>query len=790
MNTFLRAISLLLFLGLGVGLAIFAAQRSDRRRGPSDDEQPVPSSPAADPWAVIAAEGSEGLSKPANDTNRRVARTTGLSEPQPFLPADPLPAHPLAAPPSQTPSSPTSLLPPVTTAPPSDDRREANSRLTSDLVSIIQEMIKQPRVQPASAKELVCENESSKPQARDTANGDATKAAAAKAEASPLANVRITQAPPKQKPGEIAPPGDGKGTFQIVVKNEDIRQVLAMLGEEANLNILPSANVTGNISLSLGRVSAEEALEAILKSKGLVAHREGRFIYVGTAEEFAAQEKKKDRVNTRIYRPNYVTAAEIKELVSPLITPTIGKISVTTPAKVGIGSDDTQVGGDSHAGREAVLVQDYESALLQMDRVVLELDRRPLQVAIEAMILSVKLDASHACGVDFQFLKNKGTIRLGLGSPGPSLSSVSFEDGGLKFAFLDGSTSAFVKALETIGDTDVISTPRLLTLNKQRAEILIGAELGYVSTTVTETTATQNVEFLQVGTQLRLRPFIASDGMIRMEIHPELSTGQVRVEGGVTLPDKEVTKVTTNIMVRDGSTVIIGGLMREDLTKNGRRVPFIGALPWASSLGLFGSKDETSERREILVLVTPRIVYDEELHEEGNGAACEFHRRHMIFADKMSPLGKQYLARKYFRQAQEAWACGDRERAMKLINLSIHLNPLDRAAIDFRSDLVAGIRHGEHTFVPAPRETLPPPGMWEDAELVDPPGAAPGLPPELIDQSIPAVPMDSSDKTLPAPSANPRTSTRSRPPQEAARPVGRAPRTTSQPSPDVSRRKK
>ena len=133
--------------------------------------------------------------------------------------------------------------------------------------------------------------------------------------------------------------------------------------------------------------------------------------------------------------------------------------------------------------------------------------------------------------------------------------------------------SSFIEALETIADTNVVASPRVLCLNKQRAEVQIGSELGYVSTTVTENAATQSIDFLEVGTQLRIRPFISSDGFIRMEIHPELSTGTVRIDGGFTLPDKEVTEVTTNIMCRDGNTVVIGGLIREDLATATSQAP-------------------------------------------------------------------------------------------------------------------------------------------------------------------------------------------------------------------------
>ncbi len=819
MSTFLRIGTLLLFVVLGAGLAVcvvfgitpgdaIALCRGEKPAAPNGDsasealaasdpfcstECSAAASATDDPWQTPATSASSGTASPGTNARHHVQppnRPSGDLQNAPLLlnPSAGLGRSPDSAAPPTASTEPGRLpdaraeaakpavapaaasnRPTVggnprgpTTRPPRaghDAEACANPPENQEarLISIIQELVKQPRVQPVSARIAEPTTEETKPSEpsasqRASASQAASPAAVsragaaapgvtapAKSDASPApAGIRITQAPAKKPASSLQAIGNGANGLDIFVKDEDIRQVLALLGETGKLNILPSASVTGNISLSLANVGVMEALEAILKSKGLAARREGRFLYVGTPEEFAAQEKRKDRIATRIYRPNYVTSAEIKNLLTPLLSPTVGKISFTAQSKAGIESNDNQAGGNELATREAVLVQDYESVLAQMDRVVLEIDRRPLQVAIEAMILSVKLDDQHQCGVDFQFLKNEGTIKLGLGSPAASLSGVSFSDGGLKFAYLDSNISMFVKALETIGDTNVISTPRLLTLNKQRAEILIGAELGYVTTTVTETTATQSIDFLKVGTQLRIRPFISSDGMIRMEIHPELSTGQVRVESGLTLPDKEVTKVTTNIMIRDGSTVIIGGLLREDLTKNHRRIPILGALPTLG--GLFGSKDEKTERQEILVLVTPRIVYDDEQHAEGEEAACEFHRRQNVFGDSMSPLGRTYLGRKYFRLAQEAWAAGDDERATRYITLSIHINPSDRAAIDLRSDIAAGVKHGAHTLhgsLPGgPAATMPAmpaePPVFLNEEAIE--GAAPHLLPPAAEQ--------------------------------------------------------
>ena len=100
---------------------------------------------------------------------------------------------------------------------------------------------------------------------------------------------------------------------------------------------------------------------------------------------------------------------------------------------------------------------------------------------------------------------------------------MSVTDAGLKFGFLDASLGTFISALEKVGDTNVIAAPRLMCLNKQRAEMQIGQQLGYVSTTVTESSSTQTINFLDVGTLLRIRPYIGNDGLIRLEVHPTLT---------------------------------------------------------------------------------------------------------------------------------------------------------------------------------------------------------------------------------------------------------------------------
>lgn len=491
--------------------------------------------------------------------------------------------------------------------------------------------------------------------------------------------------PPVEERLQVRDEGDGRTSISMY--GADIRQVLDMFSVQGELNVLTGPSVTGPVFGTLSSVKLEEALDAVVRLGGFQAVRMGDFILVGTPVELIEMQRLSQRVVTRVYRPNYVTAEELTALITPLLSAQ-GSASVSAAtatssrAEQGMAGGGDAAGGDSFAGNEVVVVRDLESVIAEIDQIYDQLDSQPTQVSIEATILSVRLDDSNAFGVDFEALRNRANVRLVSNSPASSLGSISLSDGGLKFGFLDSSLTAFVSALETIGDANVVASPRLMCVNKQQAEILIGSELGYVSTTVTETAATQAVEFLEVGTQLRFRPFIADDGTIRLEIHPELSTGSVRIEGGFTLPDKEVTQVTTNIICPDGKTIIIGGLIREDLSLTTTQVPILGNIPVLGAL--FRNQSETKDRRELIVLLTPRIVHLPTAHGEAAQLGKSFMDRHTIREDKMSLIGRHYHARRFARLAQAAWNAGDVITARRYVNLSLQFNPQLFDAIQLR----------------------------------------------------------------------------------------------------------
>lgn len=176
-------------------------------------------------------------------------------------------------------------------------------------------------------------------------------------------------------------------------------------------------------------------------------------------------------------------------------------------------------------------------------------------------------------------------------------------DQGLKFGFVGGNVSGFVRALETFNKTDILASPRVLVLNKQKAEIQLGRRLGFRNTVTNLTSSLQTVQFLSVGTLLSLRPYVSGDGMIRLEIHPEKSSGIIDQAG---IPQTNTSELTTNILVPDGATIVIGGLIdnQDELVEQGvlgvSRLPLIGPL--------FRTRAGRATKRELIVLLTPRVL--------------------------------------------------------------------------------------------------------------------------------------------------------------------------------------
>ncbi len=382
---------------------------------------------------------------------------------------------------------------------------------------------------------------------------------------------------------------------------------------------------------------------------GLLAQQTNGVYFIFSADEPDGL----DPVQTRVYKLNYMRSNDLKLMLDELLK---GKnvSTVSTPASAvgisespafsatsgpgggggggggggaGAGSAGT-TGGNTLSGADVLIVQAKESILKTVDEIVRQLDVQPIQVLIEAVIVSVELDKSCELGVNFAVVDNLGRTIGEVGNSATMASNVGFtplqvvtntgttagkilgstappgldsDFNGIKFGFIGSNTTAFVHALETIGEVNVLASPRILVLNKQRADIQLGQRLGYQTLSQNLTSTIQQVQFLNVGTLLRLRPYISEDRMIRMEIHPERSSGSVTNN----LPSQNISAVTTNVMVPDGATIVIGGLIDHEDTFQYQGLPGLNRLPLLGTI--FGFRQRTNAKRELIVLLTPHI---------------------------------------------------------------------------------------------------------------------------------------------------------------------------------------
>jgi type II secretory pathway component GspD/PulD (secretin)/TolA-binding protein len=450
-------------------------------------------------------------------------------------------------------------------------------------------------------------------------------------------------------------------TYSIDIQDADIRQVFSQLSEAAEISIVPSPEIQGRISLNLHDVRFEAALNAIIRSRDYVVEREDGIMIVRTSEEAARRKHQNRQMVMKLYRPNYLSAAELNRLIEPLLSQD-GRHSVTSPTS---SQSEGEAGDDSGNPRDTVVVQDVPEVLQQIDQILVDVDVPPLQVRIEAKILRVRLSEGLKQGLDLGQL------------PCQRDSGTSYAEGGLKHANLACNVPTFIKSIERLADTSLVTSQRIQVLNKHRAEMLIGDRIGYQSR------AGDDVQFLEAGTRLILRPSISTDGFIRLEIHPEHSTATVT--GRKNPPRQNTSELTTHVMIRDGATVAIAGLIAEQAIETTKRLPFVSAIPIVGAS--FRHKKESLQRTELIMLVTPHIVIDCESEAEGKCLEDAVEERAAEFRDQQSHASRHNLARAHYERATCYLQQGNYVKARQQIDASLHQNKADLQALKLRNEI-------------------------------------------------------------------------------------------------------
>ena len=484
---------------------------------------------------------------------------------------------------------------------------------------------------------------------------------------------------------------DADAAITVNFQDEDLGEILELFSTNYELNLVYGPDVMGSVTMNFFDAPVQDALAKLLAANGFVYEVDGRFIMIKPAPTVVPGASSASKFLPTVIRLNHLRAEDTMPMLQPLLSGAERMIS-GMPSQKGIKSIE-DLGGNEEASQELVVLYASEATVEKVNNLLAEIDVPPTQVLVEATILSVALtdefqlgvDFSAFGGIDFQAMGGDTNITDGIttGTTGGSslggwlggLSQRGFTESasdGLHFGIMRNQIGMFVSALESVSNTTVLSNPQILTVNRHAAELLVGRKLPYITTTVTETGTLQSVSFLEVGTSLVFRPFVTDDGYVRMEVYPKKSDGFINSLG---LPEETTTEVKTNILVRAGNTVVIGGLIETGQVTEVDQVPLLGSLPYIGDL--FSSTIEVESKSEIIVLLTPHIVDDNSLAQRSDNYRMRVNAARATLAASHHGYLRPSIARKMYAEAANALAEGNPEAALAKAEWGLQAMPAD-----------------------------------------------------------------------------------------------------------------
>ncbi|MCK5393126.1 MAG: type II secretion system protein GspD [Candidatus Omnitrophica bacterium] len=452
---------------------------------------------------------------------------------------------------------------------------------------------------------------------------------------------------------------DKVSLISIDAKDINVIDILKILNDKGNFNLSISGNVKGPVTVFLKDVEVWDALEIVFASAKLAYVEKKGAINVMTEREYELQYGKKfwDKRKLMTYNLQYAKAEKVKELLLQMASK-IGKIVVDLPTNTVVildipsnieqmievlkeidrplatkvfelnyllvedieqniaemlNKDIGNVKGDKSSNK--LVVTDYPDKLAEIEKMLIAFDEKPLQVLINAKILEIKPSKEFHSGINWDYWINKYfRIKGSFSISSSSTSKLSFGTIGLGDVNNVGEYSSIVEFLEVFGDTKILSSPRILALNNQEAKILVGTKDVYITSSVSElgdsAVTTQTVNFVDVGVKLYVTPRINREGYIILKIKPEISSSQREViktaNTETEIPIVTTSEAETSVIVRDGVSIIIGGLRKITRDKQKKQIPILGSIP---ILGIpFRSKKDEWSKNELVIVLTPQIV--------------------------------------------------------------------------------------------------------------------------------------------------------------------------------------
>jgi type IV pilus assembly protein PilQ len=373
------------------------------------------------------------------------------------------------------------------------------------------------------------------------------------------------------------------------------------MADQADIDIVKSPKVEGDVTVTLTNVPLEEALNNILSVHGFTYVLSQNMIRVITSAE---QVEKPEAIQTKTFEIVY---ADVEEVVKALEKFKSAKGSVSAVQ-----------------GTNYIIVADTETKIRDITLLIEKIDCITPQVLVEARVyditsrdkvdLGVRWNAGRASNGPFTTLGTNPTSGprnpfLTSGFTNPTSKTGTDVTGALRFGWLNKSIDidVLLTGQTEITHAKLLANPRILVLDNQKATFDIVTEHPYIERTETTGTTTETVQFKEVGVKLEVTPKITRDGMIRLHILPEFGVFVERVQVSTSdVPVVDTRKVDTVALIQDGQTVVLGGMRKKDVSKAINKIPVLGDIPVLG--GLFRFKGEDTAVTELIVFITPRII--------------------------------------------------------------------------------------------------------------------------------------------------------------------------------------
>ncbi|WP_019000380.1 type IV pilus secretin PilQ [Succinimonas amylolytica] len=429
-----------------------------------------------------------------------------------------------------------------------------------------------------------------------------------------------------------APRYSGKN-LSLSFQDIPVRNALKILAEEVKVNLVMNDSVSGNITVNFDNVPWDQALDTILRVKGLDKRMDGNILLIGQQEELAAYEQKqleeqekksaKEPLVTEFLQINYAKAADIVKLLKT----NDGANSIS--AEQGGSSNYGQGGGNGAEASDSLLsvrgtatvdertntliIKDTEASIANVKRLIEKLDTPIQQVMVEARIVAVDETVADQMGIHWN-LGSDNIIQSGhedgkwSGTAGTNTipAEAEYKGGVINIGRLGSNfnLNLTLAALETENRTETIASPRVTTTNQKKAMI----EQGYQIPSVTAASSgATTVEWTDAVLKLEVTPQITPDDSIFLDLeitNDDLGQTVTTTTGSSVSINKRA--VQTSVLVGNGETLVLGGIFQQEIKRIKSQIPFLGDIPVVG--WLFKTVENSNQRREVMVFITPHIV--------------------------------------------------------------------------------------------------------------------------------------------------------------------------------------